>query len=110
MFRCTIAKYAKTLTPLGDRVLVKRVMPAKETKSGILIPEQVAGKVNEGTVVAVAAAGKGKKDAFPPPFTPTVKVGDTVLLPDFGGNSVKLEGEEFHLFSEAALLGIVSSA
>jgi chaperonin GroES len=102
MFRCTIAKYATTLTPLGDRVLVKRVMPAKETKSGILIPEQVAGKVNEGTVVAVAAAG-GE-------FLPTVKKGDTVLLPDFGGNSVKLDGEEFHLFSEASLLGVVSTA
>ena len=102
MFSRTAAKLSKTLTPLGDRVLIKRVMPAKETKSGILIPEQVAGKVNEGTVISVAA---GSKD-----WTPTVKVGDTVLLPDFGGNSVKLEGAEFHLFAESSLLGVVTTA
>ncbi len=101
MFRCTIPFMKKSLQPLGERVLVKRTLAAKETKAGILIPEQVAGKVNEGTVIAVAAASKD--------WTPTVKKGDIVLLPDFGGHSVKLEGEEFHLFDEGNLLGVVQN-
>ena len=101
MFRFSSPLLQKTLQPLGERVLVKRVLPAKQTKAGILIPEQVAGKVNEGTVVAVSA---GSKD-----WTATVKVGDTVLLPEFGGNSVKVEGEEFHLFNEEALLGVLKT-
>ena len=83
-------------------MLVKRTLGAKETKAGVLIPEQVAGKVNEATVVAVAAAGGEWK--------PTVKVGDTVLLPEYGGNSVKLDGAEHHLFEESAILGILREA
>lgn len=99
MFRFT-APALKQLQPLGQRVLVKRVLPAKETKAGILIPEAVGGKVNEGTVIAVAAKSKE--------WEPTVKVGDKVLLPDFGGNAVKLDGDEFHLYEEDQLLGVIS--
>jgi chaperonin GroES len=97
MFRASIPML-KALQPLGERVLVKRTMAAKQTKAGVLIPEQVAGKLNEGTVVAVAV---GTKD-----WTPTVKVGDVVLLPEFGGNLVKIEGEELHLYTEESLLGV----
>ncbi|CAG9576350.1 putative 10 kDa heat shock protein [Leishmania major strain Friedlin] len=100
MFRFT-APALKKLQPLGQRVLVKRMQAAKQTKAGILIPEQVAAKVNEGTVVAVAA---GSKD-----WTPTVKVGDTVLLPEYGGSSVKVDGEELVLYDESVLLGVLSS-
>jgi chaperonin GroES len=98
MFRASFVA-RKSLQPLGERVLVKRMAAAKETKSGILIPEQVAGKVNEATVVAVAPENKDWK--------PTVKVGDIVLLPDFGGNSVKLDGVEYHLYEEGSLLGVI---
>ena len=101
MFRASSSLCKKALLPLGQRVLVKRTLAAKETKSGILIPEQIAGKVNEATVIAVAA---GTKE-----WTPMVKAGDVVLLPEFGGNSVKLEGEEFHLFEESSLLGVIKS-
>ncbi|RNE95515.1 10 kDa heat shock protein, partial [Trypanosoma conorhini] len=98
MFRATFSALRK-LQPLGPRVLVKRTLAAKQTKAGVLIPEQVAGKVNEGTVVAVAAATKD--------WAPTVKVNDTVLLPEFGGSSVKVEGEEFFLYNEDSLLGVL---
>ena len=97
MFRLSMP-VLKSLQPLGERVLVKRTLAAKQTKAGVLIPEQVAGKLNEGTVVAV---GAGNKD-----WTPSVKVGDIVLLPEFGGNLVKIEGEELHLYAEESLLGV----
>lgn len=95
------APMLKSLQPLGGRVLVKRTLPAKQTKAGVLIPEQVAGKINEATVVSVAAATKD--------WIPTVKVGDIVLLPEFGGNSVKVEGEEFMLYNEDSLLGVLTN-
>ena len=100
MFRTTLP-VLKKLQPLGERVLVKRTQAAKQTKAGVLIPEQVAGKVNEGTVVAVAVANKD--------WTPTVKAGDIVLLPEFGGNAVKVEGEEFFLYNEDSLLGVLQN-
>ena len=43
----------KTLVPLGDRVLVQRVVTATETKSGVLLPESSVKKTNEGSVVEV---------------------------------------------------------
>lgn len=100
MFRFTFPALKK-LTPLGHRVLVKRTEAAKQTKAGILIPEQVAGKINEGTVIAVAA---GTKD-----WTPATKVNDTVLLPEYGGAKVKVDGEEFFLYEEDMLLGVLSA-
>ncbi|KAG5476365.1 hypothetical protein LSCM1_04067 [Leishmania martiniquensis] len=98
MFRFT-APALKKLQPLGQRVLVRRMQAAKQTKAGILIPEQVASKVNEGTVVAVAAGSKE--------WTPTVKVNDTVLLPDYGGSAVKVDGEDLFLYDESMLLGVL---
>jgi chaperonin GroES len=101
MFRACSVALKKSLVPVGERVLVKRAVAAKETKSGLLIPTAAAGKMNEGTVVAVAA---GTKD-----WTPVVKAGDVVLLPEFGGHSIKLDGEEFQLFEEASILGVIKS-
>jgi chaperonin GroES len=98
MFRLSVC-VRKSLAPLGERVLVKRTLAAKETKAGVLIPEQVAGKINEGKVIAVAA---GTKD-----WNPTVKVGDVVLLPEFGGSTVKLDGEDLQLFEESQILGVL---
>ena len=48
----------KKLQPLGARVLIRRTQAAKQTKAGVLIPEQIAGKINEGIVVAVAAGNQ----------------------------------------------------
>eukprot|EP00759_Apiculatamorpha_spiralis_P011054 PhF_6_TR18525/c0_g1_i1/m.27062/K04078/groES, HSPE1; chaperonin GroES len=97
MFRFS-SRLNKTIQPLGKRVLVRRVEAAKETKSGILIPEQAQGRVNEGKVVAVAEATKD--------WEPKVQMGDTVLLPEFGGTSVKIDGVEMSFFNEDQLLGV----
>lgn len=35
---------------------------------------------------------------------PQVKVGDKVLLPEYGGTKVELEEKEYHLFRETDLL------
>ena len=44
---------AKSVVPLADRALVQRLQVAKQTKSGVLIPETSVKKANEGTVLAV---------------------------------------------------------
>ena len=45
-----------TVTPLGDRVLVKRVEADEKTKGGIILPDTAKEKPREGIVVAVGAA------------------------------------------------------
>ncbi|KNH05245.1 Chaperonin Cpn10 [Perkinsela sp. CCAP 1560/4] len=89
----------KSFTPLGKRVLVRRSQAAAQTTSGILIPEQSQGKLNEGVVIAVPQKVKNWK--------PSVKVGDCVLLSEFGGTEVNLNGVQMHLFSEDQLLGVI---
>ena len=91
----------KKLIPLADRVLIRRVMPAMKTAGGIIIPESSVSKNNEGEVLAVGpGATTSKGDVIPV----TVSVGDKVLLPEYGGLPVKLDGEEIFLFRNEEIL------
>ena len=38
----------------------------------------------------------------------TVKVGDDVLLPEYGGSAVKLHDEEFFIYRDDDIVGILS--
>lgn len=90
-----------TLKPLFDRVLVQRLKPATQTSSGIYIPEKNQEKLNQATVVA---AGPGVADNNGNLIPVSVKAGDKVLLPNFGGAPVKVGEEEFLLFSDREIL------
>ena len=92
----------KRFLPLFDRVLVQRAEAAAKSKGGILIPEQAKGKVREGVVVA---AGPGARNETTGQVLPmSVKVGDTVVLPEFGGAKIELEEKEYFLFKETELV------
>merc|ERR1719506_386663 len=82
----------RRLIPLLDRVLVEKVAPAAKTTGGILLPES-ASKVNSAKVLAVGAGGRDNNGNLVPV---SVKEGDTVLLPEYGGTQVKLaDGKEY---------------
>ena len=87
----------KKLKPLGDRVLVKRAPKEVKTASGIYLPD--AKNPNEGEVVEV---GPGERDVSGILHAPTLKAGDTVLLPEYGGTKVD---DELVLFRESDILG-----
>lgn len=95
-----------SLTPLGDRVVVKPFEKEGEKKlaSGIIIPETVdKEKPAQGTVVAV---GPGKyEDGKRVPMQ--VTVGDRVIFSRYGYDEVKVEGEEYYIITESNILGIV---
>ena len=92
----------RKLVPLFDRVLIQRLVPETTTKGGILLPEKSVGKINEGTVIAV---GPGARDASGNVVAPSVAVGDSVLLPAYGGTKLEMGDQEFMLFKESDLLG-----
>eukprot|EP00798_Chlamydomonas_sp_ICE-L_P013947 gene13947-19882_t len=77
--------------PLLDRVLVQRVEAATKSAGGILLPESSSSKVNEGEVVSVGP-GRRTKDGELIPCS--VKEGDKVLLPEYGGAPIKLDTKE----------------
>jgi len=93
---------ARSLAPLGDRVLVRRAPKEVQTASGIYLPTDKTKDPNEGTVVAV---GPGEKDVSGTLHPVNVKNGDIVLLPEYGGMKVKIDDEELFLFREQEILG-----
>ncbi|MEW5309740.1 MAG: hypothetical protein WDW38_001602 [Sanguina aurantia] len=94
----------RKLIPLLDRVLVERIQAVTKTASGILLPESATSKVNEGLVLAVGP-GRRNKDGDLIPVS--VKEGDKVLLPEYGGSLVKMDNKELFLFRDDDILGLL---
>uniref|UniRef100_A0A183IGT7 10 kDa heat shock protein, mitochondrial n=1 Tax=Soboliphyme baturini TaxID=241478 RepID=A0A183IGT7_9BILA len=92
----------KTFVPLFDRVLVEKFAPETKTKGGIMLPEKSQGKVLEATVVAT---GEGARDESGKRLPMTIKPGDRVLLPEYGGTKIAVESK-FCCNSSFYLLGI----
>ncbi|KAJ3020359.1 10 kDa chaperonin [Thoreauomyces humboldtii] len=93
-------KQASRIIPLFDRVLIQRVKAPERTASGLFIPEKAQETLNEGLVVAVGPGAAGKEVR---PMS--LKEGERVLLPPYGGNQVKLGDQEFFLYKEEEILG-----
>ncbi|OIP24322.1 co-chaperone GroES [bacterium CG2_30_37_16] len=83
------------LTPLADRLVLKRVEATQKTKSGIVLPDTAKEKPEEGEVVA---AGKEVKE---------VKEGDKVLFSKYAPTEVKVEGVEYLIVKEEDVLAII---
>ncbi|XP_028292937.1 10 kDa heat shock protein, mitochondrial isoform X2 [Gouania willdenowi] len=88
--------------PLFDRVLVERLMAETKTKGGIMLPDKAQGKVLQATVVAVGPGAINQKGVVQPL---SVKVGEKVLLPEYGGTKVVLEDKDYFLFRDGDILG-----
>uniref|UniRef100_A0A4W5MWG1 10 kDa heat shock protein, mitochondrial n=2 Tax=Euteleosteomorpha TaxID=1489388 RepID=A0A4W5MWG1_9TELE len=88
--------------PMFDRVLVERLAAETMSKGGIMLPEKAQGKVLQATVVAVGPGSTNQKGKLTPM---SVKVGEKVLLPEYGGTKVNLEDKEYFLFRDADILG-----
>ena len=92
----------RSLAPLGDRVLVRRAPKETQTAAGVILPADKTKDPNEGSIVAV---GPGEKDVTGTLHPTTLKAGDSVLLPEYGGTKVKIDDEELFLFRESDILG-----
>lgn len=93
-----------SITPLGDRLLVKRVEEKEQIKGGIIIPDSAKEKPQEAEVIAV---GTGKKDDNGKVIAFEVKAGDRVLISKYGGTEVKLGDETLLIVREDDILGIL---
>lgn len=80
-------------------------MAQTKTAGGLFIPEKAQAKVNEAVVVAV---GPGRRDEKGATVAMAVAVGDTVMLPDFGGSKVEVAGEDFHVFRETDIVARIN--
>jgi chaperonin GroES len=80
------------IQPLGDRVVVKRIENEEEqTEGGIVIPPSAKGTPNQAEVVAVGSGEQKNGEVV----KPDVDAGDTVLIGEFSGSEIEVEGEEY---------------
>jgi chaperonin GroES len=95
---------SKTLRPLGDRVIVTPTPREEMTKSGIVLPDTVKEKPQEGTILA-AGPGRLNDDGKREPMD--VKVGDKVLYAKYAGTEFKVDDEEHLIVSQKDILAVV---
>ena len=98
---------AVNVTPLHDRVLVRRVEEKETVKGGIIIPDTAKEKPQEGEVIAVGAGkinDKGDRIAL------DVKPGDRILFGKYSGTEIKIEDEEYLILREEEILAKLGAA
>ena len=97
---------AVNITPLHDRVVVRRFEEKESIKGGIIIPDSAKEKPQEGEVVAVGAGKREKGERIPL----DVKVGDRVLFGKYSGNDIKIDDEEFMILKEDEILAKIGGS
>jgi chaperonin GroES len=88
------------VTPLHDRVMVKRLEERESIKGGIIIPDSAKEKPAEGEVIAVGAGRREKGERIPL----DVKVGDRVLFGKYSGSEIKYDDVEYLILKEDEIL------
>jgi len=91
---------AVNLTPLHDRVVVRRIEEKESIKGGIIIPDSAKEKQQEGEVIAVGSGKRDKGELIPL----DVKPGDRVLFGKYSGTEIKIDNEELLILREEEIL------
>ena len=92
-------------TPLHDRVLVRRTEGVEKTAGGLIIPDSVKEKPQEGEVVS---AGPGERKDTGALIPMAVKAGDKILFGKWSGTEIKLDGEDLLIMNESDVLGVLA--
>jgi chaperonin GroES len=93
------------ISPLYDRVLLKRIEEQEVRKSGIIIPDTAKEKPQEAEVIAV---GKGRVTEDGKVIPLEVKKGDKVLIGKYSGTEVTIDGVEHIILREEEILAKIS--
>jgi chaperonin GroES len=93
--------------PLHDRVVVRRLDAEEKTKGGIIIPDTVKEKPQEGEIVAVGPGARDDKGKIVPL---ELKKGDRILFGKWSGTEIKIDGEELLIMKESDVMGVIEGA
>ncbi|MCA9830067.1 MAG: co-chaperone GroES [Dehalococcoidia bacterium] len=97
----TAAKAKTKLIPLADRIVITPLKQEEMTASGLVIPDTVKEKPQQGEVMAV---GPGRLDDNGKRIVIDVAVGDRILYAKYTGTEIKLDGDEFIVLNEKDIL------
>lgn len=91
------------LKPLNRQILIKMVLHEWKTTGGLIIPDSRRELVKYGEVLDISEELEAKEPSYLP------KVGNLVMLPEYGGTPVVLGGQEYRLINVGDLLGEVEN-
>ncbi len=103
----TKAEHKIKLKPLYDRVIIKRFEEEEKTAGGIIIPDTAKEKPTKGKVVAVGTGTRSEAGSLIPL---TVKQGDVVLFAKWGGQEIKVDGEDLIIMKESDIIAVEEAA
>ena len=92
-----------TIKPLSDKVVVKKLQAEEKTASGIILSSEAQEKPQIAEIIAVGPGGivDGNEIKM------QVKVGQKVIIRDYAGTNVKLEGEEYIVVRQDDIVAVV---
>ncbi|WP_448956465.1 co-chaperone GroES [Labrys neptuniae] len=96
-----------TFRPLHDRVAIRRLEGEDRSKGGIIIPDTVKEKPQEGEVIAIGPGGRDESGKLIPV---DLKPGDIVLFGKWSGTEIKIDGQDLLIMKESDVMGIVGKA
>jgi len=96
----------ENIEPLGDRVLVRPTPKEEISKGGVILPDTVREKPQEGEIIAV---GPGRLSEEGARIAMELKPGDKVIYAKYAGTELKLDDEEVIILRESDILAKRSS-
>jgi len=94
------------MTPLRDQILIKRLARVTHTPAGVLIPDAAQEVMERATVIAVGGGRINERTGERIPMD--VTVGDVVIVHEYNGTEVTLDGEDYLVIDDSDVLGILS--
>ena len=88
------------LKPMADNVLLKASEAAETTASGIIL---ATSSKEKPAIYEVVSVGPGTKDV-----TMVVNVGDTVVVGQFVGSEIKLDGVDYKFVKQDDILAVIT--
>jgi len=92
------------IKPLLDNVLIAPLEAEQKTASGIILPDSAKEKPQMGKVMAVGpglVTSKGEKIPM------NVKIGQKVMYKKWGGDEVKVDGNEWMIVKQGDILAVI---
>ena len=94
------------ILPLNDKVVILPQEEGEQMYGNIIVPDAGKEKPEVGKVLAV---GVGRVSTIGVLIDNTLEVGDTVIVPKFGAQTVVVENETYIIASESDILGIIKN-
>jgi chaperonin GroES len=92
------------VTPLADKVVVKRLEANERTAGGIVLPDSAKDRPQQGRVLSV---GDGRLLSDGKRVKPQVSEGDRIVFANYAGSEVDVDGDELLILREEDILAVV---